>query len=287
MAVRFVGASSAAVVGTVVDLVVPSQSALKPGDLLFSFFVVQAFTATTLVVPAGWTLEATHPSTGDQIVFTAVRYVDATTEPVSYGFTYATSKPIVAIMAAYRGVQQNVTISPGTYPFGYYAPGGSTGTARLQTAVTNVATPVSGSSALVSWGRSLFFFGATHGSATPQISDPSPLIAIRARVQSTKVSAMLCDNLLEVATNSLPAYSAIAAPSLTGSIGYVRSLEPFVAKNDSLDSYKAKVLRRMVPPPYGPVSFDEPLGQLLTAIGCNDNDIGGLFGVDDFLPDEA
>lgn len=287
MAVKFLGATSTSVVGTSVAIVVPSNTSLKPGDIIFAFFTVQAFTVSTLVVPSGWILESTHPSVGDQIVFTALRYVDETTEPGTYTFTYAVSKPIVAVVGAYRGVQQNVTFSPGSYPFGYYAPAGSVGTANSQTSVTSVSTPSSGSSSLVAWGRSLFYFSGTHASVTPRLSDPMPLVAMRAKVETAKVSAMLCDNLDQIATNPLPAHTSAASPTLSGSIGYVRILEPLISKNDSLDSYKAKILRRMVPPPYGPVTFDEPLGQLLNSIGSIQNDVGGLFGVADFLPDEV
>jgi hypothetical protein len=52
------------------------------------------------------------------------------------------------------------------------------------------------------------------------------------------------------------------------------------------DSYKAKVMRHMLPPPYKQ-DFSGTVGKILTVIGQSDNIIGGLFGSDDFLPDEG
>lgn len=52
------------------------------------------------------------------------------------------------------------------------------------------------------------------------------------------------------------------------------------------DNYKAKLMRRMLPPPYKR-DFGDVIPNLLTVIGQSDNLIGGLFGKDDFLPDEG
>jgi hypothetical protein len=52
------------------------------------------------------------------------------------------------------------------------------------------------------------------------------------------------------------------------------------------DNYKAKLMRRMLPPPYRS-DFASTIGVLLTVIGRSDNIIGGLFGSADFLPDEG
>jgi len=50
------------------------------------------------------------------------------------------------------------------------------------------------------------------------------------------------------------------------------------------DNYKAKLMRRMMPPPYNS-DFTSVVGRILTVIGQSDNLIGGLFGAADFLPD--
>lgn len=51
------------------------------------------------------------------------------------------------------------------------------------------------------------------------------------------------------------------------------------------DSYKAKLMRRQLPPPYKK-DFGAVIPSILTVIGQSDNLIGGLFGSADFLPDE-
>lgn len=52
------------------------------------------------------------------------------------------------------------------------------------------------------------------------------------------------------------------------------------------DNYKAKVMRRQLPPPYKKEASSFA-GRVLTIIGQSDNLIGGLFGPADFLPDDA
>lgn len=52
------------------------------------------------------------------------------------------------------------------------------------------------------------------------------------------------------------------------------------------DNYKAKVMRRQLPPPYKR-DFGATIPAILTVIGQSDNLIGGLFGSADFLPDEG
>lgn len=52
------------------------------------------------------------------------------------------------------------------------------------------------------------------------------------------------------------------------------------------DNYKAKVMRRQLPPPYKR-DFGAVVPAILTVIGQSDNLIGGLFGAADFLPDEG
>lgn len=54
----------------------------------------------------------------------------------------------------------------------------------------------------------------------------------------------------------------------------------------SSDNYKAKMMRRQLPPPYKK-DFGAIVPAILTVIGQSDNLIGGLFGASDFLPDEG
>jgi hypothetical protein len=52
-----------------------------------------------------------------------------------------------------------------------------------------------------------------------------------------------------------------------------------------IDNYKSKLARSLMPPPFDN-RLASNIGKLLTVIGTGDNDIGGLFGEEDFLPDE-
>jgi hypothetical protein len=52
----------------------------------------------------------------------------------------------------------------------------------------------------------------------------------------------------------------------------------------TVDNYKAKVMRGMLPPPYNQ-DFTSTVSKVLTVIGQSDNLIGGLFDAADFLPD--
>lgn len=61
---------------------------------------------------------------------------------------------------------------------------------------------------------------------------------------------------------------------------------PFFGPSAPADNYKAKIMRQMLPPPYNR-DFEAVIPTILTAIGQSDNLIGGLFGSDDFLPDEG
>ena len=287
MSVRFLGTTSSAAVGAGITLATPSRESLKEADLLFGFVLVQDYTVTTLTSPAGWVVEPAV-TVGDQAVFPILHYVaDPEDEPTTYAFTYAASKPIIAVLEAYRGVKQDILYDPSDYPFGYYAPGGSPGGARTQTGVASVASLVTGPSSFKAYSRALYFFGATHGSGTPHLSDPLPFAAVRSRVYSAKASCMLVD-VLEVPehVSPLPSISTNASVTLTGSIGLVRVLEPVVEADDSYDSYKAKLFRKMIPPPFKN-TWESLQGQLSAAIGEGDNQIGGLFGDADFLPDEV
>ena len=63
------------------------------------------------------------------------------------------------------------------------------------------------------------------------------------------------------------------------------TLEPIFDVASSFDNYKSKMIRSFFTPPYDP-SLATPLGKLLAVIGTLDNDIGGLHGAADFLPDD-
>lgn len=286
MGVRFLGVTSNAVVADEVEVAVPSRASLKPGDLLVLYVGVQAYVGTALTVPDDWFVEPDTQAAGDLALFTAVHYVTEDEEPTEYTFEYGTSKPIVAVMAAYRGVLQDLGYDPSDYPTGYYAPNGSVGTSNNQVAVASISTPSSGSSAFRPHARALLFFCGTHASLTPRLSDVVPFVAIRAKVESAKISAVLCDVSYAERRSPIPSHAVASSVTLARSFGLVRVLESIDEKATTYDSYKAKILRKMFPPPHD-ASYDEVLGQILTVIGGGDNDVAGLFGTADFLPDEV
>lgn len=78
--------------------------------------------------------------------------------------------------------------------------------------------------------------------------------------------------------------SAGAATGLPTNI--TAALQNFHTYVTRSDNYKAKVMRRQLPPPYKQ-DFGATIPAILTAIGQSDNLIGGLFGSADFLPDEG
>lgn len=85
--------------------------------------------------------------------------------------------------------------------------------------------------------------------------------------------------------------SALLVGKSSGAAGGVpanlaAALQSFHAYITRADNYKAKVMRRQLPPPYVK-DFGSPIPAMLTVIGQSDNLIGGLFGDADFLPDEG
>lgn len=286
MSVKYLGATSSATGGaTSLTLATPAIDDLQPGDLIFLFLAVQAYVATTITVPATWVAELSPAAAGALLVATALHYVGDVAEPATYAFGYGSSKPMIGVAAAYRGVKQDLLFDPTNYPFGYYAPAGSARAALSQPSAAAIVSPVAGSS-LSPYGRVVLFFAGTHASATPHLSDVAPLAAIRAKVQEAKLSAALCDVLEPKVLAALPSYSVASSVTLASAFGVSRTFEPIVAANDSFDSYKAKVMRGMIPPPYRG-RYADLIPKIVTVIGGGDNDIDGLFGATDFLPDEV
>lgn len=88
----------------------------------------------------------------------------------------------------------------------------------------------------------------------------------------------------------LAALYAGKGPGVAAGLGVTANittaLQNFTAYITRVDSYKAKVMRNMLPPPYKR-NFGAVVPNILTVIGQSDNLIGGLFGAADFLPDEG
>lgn len=86
-------------------------------------------------------------------------------------------------------------------------------------------------------------------------------------------------------TPGLPAPLVGNVPVSGGSPAWYSANLAGGADAQTFDTYKAKLLRRMLPPPYDR-RFQSTIGKLVSIIGSSDNDIGGLFGAADFLPNE-
>jgi len=263
------------------------------GDLLFLFLVVgnKAAEAATLSAPVGWRQHlAASPITGSGPAFQmrqfqAFAYADDS-EPSSYTFTYSAVKPLVAVLLSIRGAKRDFAYDMVNYPFGFFAPGVPTLGTTSQAASTSITPfPLITTSVPLTLGLYVTIqFDAAGGPIL--LDDPSPLIDIIYRaafVVVGKTTALIVMGTHYPDAGTAPAItmgSSAAHPWLAAAA----SIES-VDVDTSPDNYKSKLLRGMWPPPYNR-RLSSNLGKLLTIIGTSDNDLGGLFGDEDFLPDE-
>lgn len=66
-------------------------------------------------------------------------------------------------------------------------------------------------------------------------------------------------------------------------VGFILALIPAPLVKEFTDTYKSKLLRGMLPSPYNSTLSESSIANLFSVVGASDNDIGGLFGEDDFL----
>jgi hypothetical protein len=207
-------------------------------------------------------------------------------EPSFYTFTYTAVKPLVALLLAIRGAKRDFIFDPVNYPFGFFAPSNPTLGSASQGASTSITPfPLITSSVPITLGLyATVQFDSAGGPIL--LDDPSPLVDIIYRAAFIAVGKTTA-----VLAMSAPYPDAGTAPAITvGSsaskpwLAVAASIES-VDVDASLDNYKSKLLRGMWPPPYNS-RLSSNLGKLLTVIGTSDNDLGGLFGSEDFLPDE-
>lgn len=267
---------------------------IEDGDLLLAFVAVAdvGVEAATLTTPSGWrTLSTT--TNGSVRLFVAFRYVDdASIEPVEHLFTYSAVRPLIGAISVYEGVRRDLTHDPVTYPYGYFAPDGSLGGVRTGTGTT-IQSAVTSTISTQTYTRTVTFF-VGHNVSTPLLDDVSPLVPVRAISTVARVgdgsgvtsgfaghlAAVLVDEELETTINPLNVRSVAGNISMVW-VSATVVLEPVVSLASSFDNYKTKMLRSFMPAPYD-AGLSTPLGQLLAVIGRADNDIGGLFGSDDF-----
>ncbi len=260
---------------------------VEEGDLLILLLTIGqvAAEAATITFPSvDWRDHAVaSPVTGTGVrTMQAFKYLLDVEEP-TYVFTYTASRPMIGTLIAIRGAKRDFTYNSVLYPYGYFAPGNPTLGSATVAATTTISPAALLTTATFSTLAFYLFTQYDSTSGSPRLDDPSPLVDIIHRSQGALLAA-LCMTVMydEVQTASaITVVSSKSKPWVAVSIA-VESNAPA----DSLDNYKSKLLRRTLPPPYD-TRFSSTLGKVLTVIGTSDNEIGGLFGEDDFLPDEV
>ncbi len=285
MSTTFISASTTSGTGTEITLERPLN--VQEGDLLQVWILIGADTASPPSAPDKWMERWWIPSVGNTFRLGGLLKWAEADEALTYTFTFGGSFTYAAVMTAYRGVVRNFTVGGGSYPWGLFRVGLGAGTTEnlIQGAASTTLNIVSGGLPEVAtpYCRSTFVF-AQEG-VNPKLEDPSPLVPIRALVQTATLALMVADVEYTSAFVTIP--DVLVKSTHNGvwvTIG--DPLDPLVAAAAGIDNYKSKLLRRTMPPPYDS-RLSSNLGKLLTVIGTSDNEIGGLYGSDDFLPDEA
>jgi hypothetical protein len=193
--------------------------------------------------------------------------------------------PRQLVLLVYRGVTRDFTFNTILYPYGYFAPAGSVGALLTGSSTLLASQNPPNPTTITPFGRVLYYF-VQHDSllGSPIIDDVTPLEAIRSRIQTSRFGIEVVDVEYEEPITPAPVLSVSSSLNKPWSVFSV-AFEPFDPEQGSPDNYKSKLLRGMWPPPYN-VRLSGNLGKLLTVIGTSDNDLGGLFGDEDFLPDE-
>lgn len=314
MPVAFAGISSAVAVDST-TLAVDVPTAAQVGDLLLFAFVVGNDSAndatnffTALTLPSGWVHAGYSTTTTNRIIF-AYHYV-AANDPGVYTFTYVSAANWQGVLIDYTGTARsfapftpvntppNETLpSSSSYETnGFFAPVGSVGAALQGTAsnlpvVSSTYPTTEDDQVLVLYILAQF---NNAGTATSELDDPVPMVNIRLR-STVSGSALDCASSLIVVDQTYPSATA-PPPSFTVNSSVNESyvvmslaVESFdtsiTSVLDEYDTYKAKVMRGMLPPPFDK-SQGSNISRILMIIGYDDNDIGGLFGDADFLPDD-
>lgn len=280
MATSFIGIEQTTGTGTTVTLAKPAG--VGDGDLLYAVVLVDGNGTISALPSVFWKDRFSQVAfTGNAAALcSAFKYAEAA-DGASFVFTLSASFTYIAFLVAYRGTERDFADDPVTYPFGIFeVSGGETSKIGTGTSLTTVDTglPTTG----LPYTRLMHVFAQK--AATPSFDDVDPLVPIRAKVQTSTLALLLVD--VEYEDTISPATDLTVVSSVSDVWATLsETIESYNAEGISLDSYKAKILRKMWPAPFD-ATFNSQLGRLLTAVGGSDNEIGGLFGVDDFLPDE-
>lgn len=283
MSISFVSATTTSGTGSTISIARPPG--IQEGDLLVLWFVVSA-DASIPGMPDKWMSRWWTPSVGTTFRVGGFLKWAEEVEENTYDFTLGASLGYVAALVAYRGVFRSFTIDPGSYPWGLFKRSVTIDTDEnaIQGSASTTLNIVTGDvpHTGLPYCRSMLVF-AQEGT-NPKLEDPSPLVPIRAIVQTTTLALMVADAEYIEAQAVIP--DVIVKSTHNGvwvTIG--DPMEPVVAAAVDMDNYKAKLLRQSMPPPYD-TRLESNLGLLLTVIGTSDNEIGGLYGDDDFLSND-
>lgn len=267
-------------------ILIPKPDDLQEGDLLVLILTIADVVAeaATLTYPSlEWRdhLAASPVTNGAVRTMQAFKYATEFEDP-SYTFVYTAARHMIGTIIAIRGAKRDFAFDSTNYPFGYFAPGSPVLTSATPAATSSISpaalitTTTENTIGIINYAQ----YDSAAGS--PKLDDPSPLIDIIQRTLTTKLG-VLCMDTLRSSTGVVPTiteHSSLAKPWVAVSLA-VESDEPVI----SPDNYKSKLLRRTFPPPYDNRS-SSTLGKVLTVIGTSDNEIGGLYGEDDFLPSD-
>ncbi len=268
---------------TGVSILVTTPDSVQIGDLVYVMVLCDA--AATLTLPdSTWKPHASFAVDTLQGL-TAFQYADEDGAQTITFTLSAFTAPRQLFLVVYRGVVRDFDFNNILYPYGFFAPAGSVGAVVSGSSTTMTSQNPPDPTTIPPYARGLYFF-VQHDSllGSPIVDDVSPLEPIRSRVQTTRFGIEVVD--VEYPDPITPAPllsvgSSLSKPWTVFSVVF-ESLDSVIG---SLDNYKSKLLRGMWPPPFDN-RFSSNLGKLLTVIGTSDNDLGGLFGAEDFLPDE-
>jgi len=268
------------------SIVIARPDDIEEGDLLVLLLTIGAVAAeaATLTYPAvDWMDHAARPPvTGTGVrTMQAFKYATAD-EDSSYEFTYTASRPMIGTLVLVRGAKRDFMFDPVLYPYGYFAPAGPVLGSSAPAASTSI-TPFPLITTAIDYTLGLYLFTQYDAAAgSPKLDDPSPLIDIMHRTQGTTLAVLAMDDFYDTiqVAPAITVSSSLSKPWVAVSLAIESAEMPA-----SVDNYKSKLLRRTMPPPYDQ-RLASTLGKILTVIGTCDNEIGGLFGEDDFLPNE-
>lgn len=282
MPTDFVGVTSAAVTGAAsITLAKPVDA--QRGDLLYAVVFLSVDPKKINVQPnVNWKKHVEQVSFGGASASASSAFAYAgDDEPSSYTFGLDGTVNAVGFLYAIRGAKRDPYFDVINYPFGFFAPGGSEGVASVGSSA--LLGSVSAAKPSVDQRNSRVLYAFAQEGAAPRFDDPDPLIPIRAKVENANWAATAGDR--EYVDTVVTAPNLTLRTTINGQwMVFSVAIEAADPNDVSRDTYKAKVLRSMVPMPPYDTRFQSDFGKILTVIGSSDNDIGGLFGAADFLP---